>query len=104
MRKILIPFSKKTGNFLNFPMYDEDTEWRENTVFNDIFQIDSFSRGRSAANFNVKSKGTDKTYTMFMKDLFDIMQNASIVQGEFSGIFTFCKRGRNYGVKMVSLI
>lgn len=101
-KKILIPFTKNTNQFLNFPMFEDNIEWKENQIFEDRFKIDSFSRGRSAANFNVISEINGKSYTMFMKDLFDIIQTHKIEKGIVSGFFTFCKRGRNYGVKMMS--
>ena len=95
-----IPFHK--GKFVNYVErhMKDDIEWRSNYEFDTIMTLDSINRGRSAANFTV-TDSDGNSYIMFMKDLFDACQNSVISKGEIAGKFTFCKRGTNYGVKLV---
>jgi hypothetical protein len=74
--------------------------WKENYEFEDTLFLDGMSRGRSAANFQFKSKTTGKRYNVFMTDMVDIFNKSNINHGYVSGTWTFCKRGSNYGLRL----
>ena len=100
---VKIPFTRKEGDLVNYPRdYDPSTiVWKENYIFYTILEIESVNRGRSAANFNVVCIKTGRKFVMFLTDLLDIVKNSTIENGLTEGQFTFCKRGRNYGIKRV---
>lgn len=77
--------------------------WKENYEFEDSLKLTSMSRGRSAANFNLKSETDGRNYNLFMTDTVDIIQNCEIKNGVITGNWTFVKRGANYGIKPVLL-
>jgi hypothetical protein len=79
----------------------DDIVWKENFEFEDTLELTGMSRGRSAANFNLKSITDGKNYNLFMTDTVDLIQNSTINKGKITGRWTFCKRGQNYGVKIV---
>jgi hypothetical protein len=85
-----------------------------NRQFTAQLEFDAMSRGRSAANFegilrNVKGWTEDfRLYlegchvNIFMVDMLDIVQNTTITLGLVDeNIWTFCKRGSNYGLTRV---
>ena len=74
--------------------------WVPNTVFADTLQYVTYHRGRSSAMFEFKRASNRKSVYMFMTDIDDIVPK--MVSGTLSGVFTFSKRGANYGVKMVT--
>lgn len=90
-----IPFDME-GNQKHFPPYN--VIWRDNFVFEDTISYDGYSRGRSAAYFHFKGTN-DKSMTMFLSDFEDVIPYLN--NGKVSGKFTFCKKGQNYGVKMI---
>lgn len=78
--------------------------WKENYEFIDTLVLDGYSRGRSAANFNLKSKSDGKNYNLFMKDTLHLIQNATVYKGEIHAKWTFVKRGSNYGIQLVGIL
>lgn len=75
--------------------------WRDNTPFTDVLVVDSFSRGRSAANINAKSKTTGIEYTFFMSDFLDVVRECTIVKGEIEEKqWVFVKKGANFGIAL----
>lgn len=71
----------------------DNYEWMDELVYTD------YSKGRSAVNFEFTSRKTGKIYSMFLSDFcrsIVFLKDASL-----SGIFTFVKRGANYGVKLI---
>jgi len=86
-----------SGAFVEIP----NIVWKKNFEFSDKIKVDGFSRGRSAADFELISLTTGKTYSMFMKDVLLMIQESTIKNGVVSGVWTFCKRGANYGLKLV---
>ncbi|AKF13441.1 hypothetical protein PHIN3_178 [Sinorhizobium phage phiN3] len=102
--------SKKTGNYpipfdtngnqLHYPetWTRDGVVMKDNFVFADVLTFSHFSRGRSAAYAYFK-RSTGETVTVFLSDLADIMK--IMVRGEVGGTFTFCKKGMNYGTKLV---
>jgi hypothetical protein len=106
-----IPFDKN-GNQMHYPepswLWNKDGTSRQipptlkdNYVFEDTLIIEDFSRGRSAAYIEAKSATTGKGFTIFLKDLLDIIKNETISKGVVQGKWTFCKRGSNFGLKRV---
>ena len=91
---------KNSGRYIE--VYD--TIWKENYEFEDILIITGMSRGRSAANFNLQSTVNGKNYNLFMTDIVDLIQKATINKGEIKGKWTFVKRGNNYGIKLIEII
>jgi len=75
--------------------------WKENYQFEDTLKLTGMSRGRSAANFNLQSEVNGKNYNVFMTDMVHLFQNANINKGSVIGKWTFCKRGANYGIKLI---
>lgn len=75
--------------------------WKENYEFEDTLELTGMSRGRSAANFNLKSISDKRNYNLFMTDTVDLIQNGVINKGKITGKWTFCKRGANYGIKLL---
>ncbi len=74
--------------------------WIPNKPFQATMKIEGFSRGRSAANFDVEDENGRK-YTIFMKDLLYILENHTVSKGKIEGLtWCFCKRGQNYGIQV----
>lgn len=95
-----IPFYK--GNHLGYEPEYIDVEWRGNYEFEDTLTYEGFGRGRSSVRLYFKGANGDE-YEMFMKDFDEIMKSGKIKGGKISGKWTFVKRGRNYGIKMVEV-
>lgn len=72
--------------------------WKMNYKFNDDLRYRGYDRGRSSAVILFESEIRKFKAQMFMKD-FDEMMKLGINPQEFSGYFTFVKRGQNYGLK-----
>lgn len=106
-----IPFDSK-GNQLHYAGYGDIT-WQDNFDFAGPITILQMARGRSAAYFVIEMTAfvapdplaVDSGYVqgiMFMTDLFDALKRSGCMPGGIiPGIFTFVKRGQNYGVKLV---
>jgi len=97
-----VAFYKMNGNLVDYPenRYDEEYEWIENHEFEAILTIDTYHRGRSSVKFILKDdSGT--CYEMFVTDMLNLVKTAKIENGKVHGKWTFCKRGANYGIKMV---
>lgn len=98
----LIPFVKRTGDQLSYVegWYDRQglVVWKENEIFEDVLEYDTFERGRSAAHM-VFTRSTGATVVVFLADFHDMIPHMKC--GKVKGKFAFCKRGANYGCKMV---
>lgn len=62
--------------------------------------LDSYSRGQSSAKYWWKDD-QGRRYPMFLKDLLDLIQNETLINGQVTATFTAVKRGQNYGIKRV---
>ena len=91
-----IPFDKD-GNQLHYPEWN--CEWHANTTFTAIMTYDGYSRGRSAAYAHLRDE-YGKRYTAFMCELDKLIP--VLDYGSTAGVWTFEKRGQNYGVKLVT--
>lgn len=106
-----IPYNPETGDIYDYaqfkegdalpPYYQDKYAWMDNHEFEDTMQFTSYYRGRSAAGLCLKSLATGVCYSMFMTDFNDVLASCNILKGVVSGTWTFCKRGQNYGIKMV---
>lgn len=97
-RLIPIPFNSR-GHQLHYP--EHETVWRDNHEFEATLVFRGMARGRSAAYALFSDKKTGKDVTMFLVDLADVVMNKKIDRGIITGKWTFCKRGQNYGVRLV---
>ncbi len=70
----------------------------DNYIFEDTLTYDHYARGRSAAYFIFK-RSDDRTVSVFLTDFEPII--SEMVKGKVSGKFTFCKRGANFGCKLI---
>jgi hypothetical protein len=97
-----IPFNSK-GNMVKYSGGYDIVEWKDNFKFYAHIIFSCFERGRSAAHaiFEGPQDGVPegKIYQVFLTDLATMIPYMN--QGIVEGTFTFCKRGQNYGVKLV---
>ena len=100
-RKYKIPFDANGSQLHYAENWEHNVLWKDNYEFEDTLVFVSMQRGQSAAYFNLVSKTTDKCYTMFMKDIIEVIRNCRIDKGEIVGKWTFTKRGQNYGIALV---
>lgn len=93
-----IPFDKD-GNLLHYAEKNQSYygahEWKEVFEFYGTLKVTDYSRGRSAAYFHLKSQD-GRRYPMFLTDFMEIIPR--IVYGSVTGIWTFAKRGQNFGL------
>jgi hypothetical protein len=69
----------------------------DNVPFSAIMTYDGYYRGRSAAGMTFKDeKGIP--YTVFLTDFEKFIPIMD--KGVVTGTFIYCKRGRNYGIKL----
>lgn len=97
-KQIQIPFDEN-GNQLSYPYYGHIM--KDNYEFEDDLQIIDVERGRSACIFIAHSKNTGKKYKLFLSSMLEIINNTNMHYGEFSGKFTFIKRGAKYSLKLL---
>jgi len=100
-----IPFSQTMRNgVLSGPYHldsypERHSVWKDNYEFKATLVLTGYSRGRSAARMCLLDQDTGSEYEMFLTDFCDILED--IVHGAITGTWTFCKRGMNYGIRMV---
>ncbi len=103
-KEILIPFSKTTGDLINYVWGDESNiEWKKNFIFEDTLRYVDYFRGRSAMSINLESITTGIKYTLTY-GYFDemIRSNDVIIPGPcFKRSWTFYKQGSNYNIKPI---
>jgi hypothetical protein len=98
-----IPFDKE-GNQLRYagPYRSvQDVDWKPNRPFKSGLKFIEFNRGRSAAYACLKDALGKRRY-MFLKDLEEVLRNGWFIGSELVGTFVYCKRGQNYGVRMIA--
>ncbi len=97
-----IPFDAN-GNQLAYPdsYLMKSGTWRKNTPFQANMKIVEMRRGRSAMQY-ILEDDHGKRYTMFAKDMLNLLQQSGVVNGKaLASMWTFCKRGSNYGVEAI---
>ena len=100
-KKILqIPFDIN-GNQMHH-RYDYGTfkEYKDNFEFFTTLTFSHFMRGRSAA-YAVFTCSDGTKCSMFLRDMEDVIPY--LKNGYLTGSFTFCKRGQNFGIKLVRI-
>lgn len=100
-----IPFDGK-GNLLNYvstdTYYDYDlgqhvsVDWKDNYVFNDELEYESYSHGRSSVQIYFISKLSKRKFNMSLNDFDLILKAKAFIDNTVKGTFTFAKRGANY--------
>ena len=79
------------------------TSWKKNFKFHDTLEISGMEHGQSAKYLLLVSMTTGKKYTMFVRDVIDMIRNATIDHGKIEAWWTFTKRGQNYGVAVLEM-
>ncbi|MFA5696687.1 MAG: hypothetical protein WC917_04600 [Bacilli bacterium] len=109
-----IPFDAD-GNLLRYFGGDTDSEAAKNKacrfgirllpnyLFSATLVFLGFQRGRSAAYALFKDYSNSKKYGMFLTDLESLLQNCNSNKGLIWGIWTFQKRGSNFGIRLVKI-
>ncbi len=80
----------------------DGTIWKPNEEIYLRLHYDSYGRGRSSVTFYWKDDNGHR-YPMFLTDMNDLLkQNVGV--SNIYGIFTYVKRGANYGIKLLKLM
>ena len=77
----------------------KNIEWKENFQFQATLVYEGYRKGRSSIAFRFHDLKTNINYSMFISDFDDIV--GYLTNGTLTGIFTFIKKGANYGLKKV---
>lgn len=93
-----IPF--QDGNQIDYEIYwGKPFEMVDNFVFEDTLTYTNYGKGRSAITFYFTRESNGKEVTMFASNLSEVIPR--FVNGKLTGQFTFCKKGQNYGCRML---
>lgn len=98
-----IPFDPK-GDLHEYPVEypaphnKGNSIWVDNYEFEDTLSLEGWGRGRSSVTFQMK-RLRGGVVSVFVSDFFDMALN--MVNGSIQARFTFCKKGQNYGCKLV---
>jgi len=102
------PYAIK-GSLLSYVLYvpsepcideQKNIEWVENRVFEDTLTYTGYARGRSSAVLCFEGRNGEK-YDMFMTDVDDLLKTKDIIDRKVTAKWTYCKRGQNYGIRLV---
>lgn len=91
-----IPFDTE-GNQHSYPR--SGSIMKDNFSFEETMTYRGYDRGRSSATILFKDS-TGKRYSMFLSDFDDLMEKKGLTGKSVHGIWTFCKKGSNYGLKL----
>lgn len=97
MTELKVPF--RQGMLQHFP-YPTPDEWRDNCEFEAELTYQGFTRGRSAAYGEFIDRKTGQEFPMFLVDLNTLLKEKTIHKGTVKAVWTFCKRGKNYGIRL----
>jgi len=92
-----IPFDKD-GNQLSYEGYGA-MQYLDNFEFVDTLEYVSYRTGRSAIGFTFRRASSGTLVNIFITDMDKML--LKMVEGKITGKFTFCKRGANYGCKLL---
>ena len=88
------------GETVEIETYSGNKEvWKPNEEIELTLHYDGYGRGRSAVTFYWKDDDGHK-YPMFIKDVDELLRQDMGVSS-VHGIFTYVKRGANYGIKFL---
>ena len=90
------------SEFIKSGRYIEVNEvvWKPNIEFTDTLKYSHYSRGISSAKIHFASQSNGKKYEMFLTDFDELMDLKGFQGNVVEDVFTFCKRGANYGIKL----
>jgi hypothetical protein len=104
-----IPFDKD-GNQQDYPtkqyysngnrLLSAEPKWVDNHEFSDTLTLVDYGRGRSSVTFTMR-RTNGKTVSVFVSDFCEMAKNAAFSAGQITGLFTFTKKGANYGCKLM---
>lgn len=88
----------------------EGESYVDNYVFDDGLAVMNYFRGRSAANFILRSANDGRRYTIFLTDFMEALTLANAYKADVDGksrmvlvgLWEFIKRGANFGVRMLA--
>ncbi len=88
------------GEIVEIEVYSGRKEvWKPNEEIELTLHYDGYGRGRSAVTFYWKDDNGHK-YPMFIKDVDELLRQ-DMGTSSVHGIFTYVKRGANYGIKFL---
>lgn len=88
------------GEIVEIEVYSGRKEvWKPNEEIELTLHYDGYGRGRSAITFYWKDDNGYK-YPMFIKDVDELLRQ-DMGTSSVRGIFTYVKRGANYGIKFL---
>lgn len=88
------------GEIVEIEVYSGRKEvWKPNEEIELTLHYDGYGRGRSAVTFYWKDDNGHK-YPMFIKDVDELLRQ-DMGTSSVRGIFTYVKRGANYGIKFL---
>lgn len=95
------------GHLVCDPEFGTIVRWERNSVFQAEMRLVDFRRVGNSTHAVWERMGGSAldgaTYDMFSVDLLKLLQTATVVKGRVTGSWTFCKRGRCYGIQLVAL-
>ena len=93
-------FGNQMLSYVDKWMEDRDGfEWRDNYSFESKMTIEDYGRGRSAVTIYLLDELNNR-YEVFISDFIEMMKKLEVSEGSFYGKFTFCKKGKNYGLQL----
>lgn len=88
------------GEIVEIEIYSGRKEvWKPNEEIELTLHYNGYGRGRSAVNFYWKDDDGHQ-YPMFIKDVDELLRQ-DMGTSSVHGIFTYVKRGANYGIKFL---
>lgn len=87
------------GELIVKNIYGKDEVWRPNEEIELTLHYDGYGRGRSSVTFYWFDDSGFR-YPMFIKDM-DALIKLGIGNSDIHAIFTYIKRGSNYGIKFL---
>ena len=91
---IQVPFDPKRGLVYRGPTVD-------NFEFSDVLKITSLNTTTSSAEVQFTSIITGLRYNMYLSDFNYLIQHVPINKNTVTGKFTFTKKNRYFGIKLV---
>lgn len=89
----------KDGELIIKNIYGKDEVWRPNEEIELTLHYDRYTRGRSSVTFYWFDDSGFR-YPMFIKDMEELIK-LGIGSSGIHAIFTYVKRGSNYGIKFL---
>lgn len=91
------------GECVETPIYSNSKIiWKPNEEVELTLHYDGYGRGRSAVTF-YWSDSEGHTYPMFITDVDELFRK-DVCTSNLHGIFTYVKRGANYGIKLLEIL